>query len=80
VKETAVEAAFVQYRLERGWDVTTANDDYTDIAAADTDQAPQFGHHRPYRSCRPVRGSNPGLAPTVVMILVAIPQLLRQRR
>lgn len=59
MKETAVEAAFVQYLLERGWDVTTANDDYTDIAA-DSDQAHQFGHHRPYRSCRPVRGSNPG--------------------
>ena len=33
MKEAEVEAALVAHLLERGWDVTTANPDYTDVIA-----------------------------------------------
>jgi hypothetical protein len=33
MKEAEVQAAFVKYLIERGWDVTTDNDDHTDVEA-----------------------------------------------
>jgi hypothetical protein len=33
VREAEVQAAFVRHLLERGWDVTTENPDYTDVIA-----------------------------------------------
>jgi hypothetical protein len=36
--EAAVQAAFVRYLIERGWEVTTDNADYTDVIARRGDE------------------------------------------